>query len=52
MRYVIEIEIYFPLDPHTWKPVVLWQMAVRDVVVVVVEVEVVVTVLKAKRTRG
>jgi hypothetical protein len=41
--------IYFlPWDPHTWNPVVLMQMAVKEAMEVTVEVVVMVDVPKAK----
>ena len=44
--------IYLPLDPYNWNPVVLWPMAVKVVVEIVVEVIVAVEVPHATRKRG
>ena len=42
---------FLPLDPHTWYPVVLRQVAVNEEVAVVVDVVVVVEVPKYSKTR-
>lgn len=42
---------YLPKALHTWNPVVLWQAAVREAVLVEVEVDVIVVVAKVNNSR-
>ena len=47
-----DLRTYFPLEPHSWNPVVLWQMAVNEVVEIVNVVVVTVVVPNANKKRA